>query len=77
MRVHTDPSIRFDVACLVGCGVTTGFGSAVRSAAVKPGEGVAVIGIGGVGISAIQGTRIARFRRVFAIDRSAANASRP
>ncbi len=66
--VKVDPTIPFDVACLVGCGVTTGYGSAVRSAAVTPGDDVAVIGIGGVGVAALQGARIAGPRRIFAID---------
>ncbi|MGO9927432.1 MAG: NDMA-dependent alcohol dehydrogenase, partial [Mycobacterium sp.] len=66
--VKVDPAIPFDVACLVGCGVTTGYGSAVRSAGVEPGDDVAVVGIGGVGVAAIQGARIAGARRVFAID---------
>jgi len=66
--VKVDPTIPFDVACLVGCGVTTGYGSAVRSAAVTPGDDVAVIGIGGVGVAALQGARIAGARRVFAVD---------
>jgi S-(hydroxymethyl)glutathione dehydrogenase/alcohol dehydrogenase len=66
--VKVDPAIPFEVACLVGCGVTTGYGSAVRSAAVAPGEDVAVIGIGGVGVAALQGARIAGARRVFAVD---------
>ncbi len=66
--VKIDPSIPFDVACLVGCGVTTGYGSAVRSAEVRPGEDVAVIGIGGVGAAALQGAAIAGARRIFAVD---------
>ncbi|QRY54560.1 NDMA-dependent alcohol dehydrogenase [Mycolicibacterium septicum] len=66
--VKIDPSIPFEVACLVGCGVTTGYGSAVRSANVRPGDDVAVIGIGGVGTAAIQGAAIAGARRIFAVD---------
>ncbi len=66
--VKIDPAIPFDVACLVGCGVATGYGSAVRSAGVKAGEDVAVIGVGGVGTAALQGARIAGARRVFVID---------
>jgi S-(hydroxymethyl)glutathione dehydrogenase / alcohol dehydrogenase len=66
--VKVDPTIPFDVACLVGCGVTTGYGSAVRSAEVRAGQDVAVIGIGGVGVAALQGALIAGARRVFAID---------
>jgi S-(hydroxymethyl)glutathione dehydrogenase/alcohol dehydrogenase len=66
--VKIDPAIPFEVACLVGCGVTTGYGSAVRSADVRPGEDVAVIGIGGVGVAALQGSAIAGARRIFAVD---------
>lgn len=66
--VKIDQDIPFGVACLVGCGVTTGYGSAVRSAAVRPGEDVAIIGVGGVGNAALQGAVIAGARRVFAID---------
>lgn len=66
--VKIDPTVPFEVACLVGCGVTTGYGSAVHSAAVKPGEDVAVIGVGGVGNAALQGALIAGARRVFAVD---------
>jgi S-(hydroxymethyl)glutathione dehydrogenase/alcohol dehydrogenase len=66
--VKVNPGIPFDVACLVGCGVTTGYGSAVRSAAVTPGDDVAIIGIGGVGVAALQGARLAGARRVFAVD---------
>ncbi|HEY9264348.1 MAG TPA: NDMA-dependent alcohol dehydrogenase, partial [Mycobacterium sp.] len=66
--VKIDPSIPFEVACLVGCGVTTGYGSAVRSADVRPGDDVAIAGIGGVGMGALQGAVIAGARNVFAID---------
>lgn len=66
--VKIDPTIPFDVACLVGCGVTTGYGSAVRSAAVKPGDYVAIVGVGGVGNAALQGALIAGARRVFVVD---------
>ena len=47
--VKIDPSIPFEVACLVGCGVTTGYGSATRTADIRPGEDVAIVGVGGVG----------------------------
>lgn len=60
--------IPLDRACLVGCGVTTGWGSAVHSAEIRPGENVAVIGVGGVGSSAVQGARLAGAERIFAID---------
>lgn len=53
---------------LIGCGFTTGFGAAINTAAVHPGATVAVIGCGGVGISTIQGARVAGASRIIAID---------
>jgi S-(hydroxymethyl)glutathione dehydrogenase/alcohol dehydrogenase len=66
--VKIDPSIPFEVACLVGCGVTTGYGSATRTANIRPGEDVAIFGVGGVGMSALQGAVNAGARFIFAID---------
>jgi S-(hydroxymethyl)glutathione dehydrogenase/alcohol dehydrogenase len=66
--VKIDPSIPFEVACLVGCGVTTGYGSAVRTADIRPGDDVAVIGVGGVGMSALQGAVNAGARNIFVIE---------
>lgn len=66
--VRIDPEIPFEVACLLSCGVTTGFGSATRSADVRPGEDVAIIGIGGVGVAALQGAVLSGARYIFAID---------
>ncbi len=63
-----DESIPFEVACLVGCGITTGSGSAVRSGDIRPGEDVAIVGVGGVGMGALQGAVTAGARRIFAID---------
>ena len=60
--------IPLDKACLVGCGVTTGWGSAVYAADVRPGDYVAVVGIGGIGASAVQGARLAGAEMIFAID---------
>src|SRR5437868_3545262 len=53
--VKVDDGTALDKAALVGCGVTTGYGSAVRTAEVKAGETVIVMGIGGIGINAVQG----------------------
>lgn len=60
--------IPLDKACLVGCGVTTGWGSSVYAADVRPGDYVAVVGVGGIGASAIQGARLAGAEMIFAID---------
>jgi S-(hydroxymethyl)glutathione dehydrogenase/alcohol dehydrogenase len=66
--IKIEDDIPLDKAALVGCGVTTGWGSAVYAAQVTPGDNVAVIGIGGVGINAVQGAKIAGAKRIFAID---------
>lgn len=56
-------------ACLLGCGVVTGWGSAVYAGGgLRPGETVAVVGIGGLGINAVQGARLAGAEHIFAID---------
>jgi Zn-dependent alcohol dehydrogenase len=49
-------------ACLLACGVPTGLGAAVNTAGVRPGDTVAVIGLGGVGLNAVQGARLAGCR---------------
>jgi S-(hydroxymethyl)glutathione dehydrogenase / alcohol dehydrogenase len=64
--VHT--SLKDDELALLGCGVTTGLGAALNTAAVTPGASVAVIGCGGVGQSVIQGARIAGAAIIIAID---------
>jgi S-(hydroxymethyl)glutathione dehydrogenase/alcohol dehydrogenase len=66
--VRIDDDIPFEVACLVGCGVTTGWCSAVRAGETRPGETVVIFGIGGVGINAVQGARYAGAANVIAID---------
>ena len=57
-----------DKACLVACGVTTGWGSATYAAEVAPGDTVVVIGTGGVGMNAVQGAHLAGARYVIALD---------
>jgi S-(hydroxymethyl)glutathione dehydrogenase/alcohol dehydrogenase len=66
--VKVDPDIPWPAVALVSCGVATGFGSAVTRAGIRPGDTVAVLGIGGVGISAVQGARVAGARRIIAVD---------
>ncbi len=57
-----------DKACLLGCGVVTGWGSSVYAAEVKAGDAVAVVGCGGIGANAIQGARLAGAKVIAAID---------
>jgi S-(hydroxymethyl)glutathione dehydrogenase/alcohol dehydrogenase len=66
--IRIDPKIPLDCAALVGCGVTTGVGAVFNTAKVQPGSSVAVFGCGGVGLSVIQGARIAGAERIIAID---------
>jgi S-(hydroxymethyl)glutathione dehydrogenase/alcohol dehydrogenase len=60
--------IPFAAAALVSCGVTTGWGSATRAANIRPGEDVAIVGLGGVGSAAVQGAVSAGARYVFVIE---------
>ncbi len=57
-----------DKVCLLGCGVTTGIGAVFNTAKVKEGDTVAVFGIGGIGLSVIQGARLAKASKIIAID---------
>ncbi len=66
--VVIDDDLPLEIASLVGCGVTTGWGSAVNAAGVRPGETVVVVGLGGVGLSAVQGAAFAGARHVVAVD---------
>jgi S-(hydroxymethyl)glutathione dehydrogenase/alcohol dehydrogenase len=74
MLVHENALVKIredfplDRAALIGCAVITGYGAAVNTAKVAPGETVAVIGCGGVGMAAINGAAIAGAGRIFAID---------
>lgn len=60
--------VPFDIAALIGCGVTTGLGAALNTADVEAGSSVAVIGCGGVGISAVQGARLRGAAEIVAVD---------
>jgi len=66
--IRVDPDLEASVACLLGCGVPTGWGSATRAADVQAGDVVLVIGIGGVGINAVQGARHVGAGHVLAVD---------
>ncbi|MFP5469709.1 MAG: zinc-binding dehydrogenase, partial [Alphaproteobacteria bacterium] len=66
IKVRDDAPLK--TVCLIGCGVTTGTGAAVNTADIHPGDGVAVIGCGGVGLSILQGARIKGANPLIAVD---------
>lgn len=66
--VKVDDDLPLGKAVLVGCGVPTGWGSAVNTANVRPGDTVVVFGIGGIGINAVQGARYAGAKNLIAVD---------
>ena len=66
VRIASD--IRLDVAALLSCGVLTGVGAAVNTAAVRPGSHVVVLGCGGVGLNVVQGARLSGATTVAAFD---------
>ena len=74
MLVHQNGIVKIrddmplDRAALIGCGVTTGLGAVIKTARIEPGSTVCVLGAGGIGLSAIQGARIAGANRIFAVD---------
>ncbi|MGW0606822.1 NDMA-dependent alcohol dehydrogenase [Streptomyces sp. NPDC002640] len=66
--VRIEKDIPLDKAALLGCGVSTGWGSATEIGDTRPGDSVVVMGVGGVGINAVQGARFAGARYVVAVD---------
>src|ERR1700742_4482295 len=66
--VRIDEDLPLSRACLLGCGVTTGWGSAVNTADVSPGDTVVVMGCGGIGSGAIQGARLAGAEKIIVVD---------
>jgi NDMA-dependent alcohol dehydrogenase len=66
--IKVDPDLPLECVCLVSCGVATGWGSATRRADVRVGDTVVVVGIGGIGINAVQGSRMAGASRIVAVD---------
>lgn len=66
--VKIDPDVPFETAAIMGCALPTGFGSATNVAEVQPGETVVIIGVGGIGLSALQGAVISGARHVVAVD---------
>ncbi|HLT89604.1 MAG TPA: S-(hydroxymethyl)glutathione dehydrogenase/class III alcohol dehydrogenase [Woeseiaceae bacterium] len=63
-----NPSAPLEKVCLLGCGITTGIGAVLNTAKVEPGATVAVFGLGGVGLSVVQGATMAKAGRIIAID---------
>ena len=66
--IKVDTDLPLDAVALVSCGVATGWGSATKRAEVRPGDTVVVVGIGGIGINAVQGAAMAGAKRVIAVD---------
>ncbi|MCF6387835.1 NDMA-dependent alcohol dehydrogenase [Mycobacterium sp. MBM] len=66
--VKIDDDIPLSRACLLGCGVTTGWGSAVNTADVSPGDTVVIIGLGGIGSGAVQGARLAGAEKIIVVE---------
>ncbi len=66
--IKVEPDIPFEAVAVVSCGVATGWGSATTRGDVRPGQTVVVVGIGGIGINAVQGARMAGARHVVAVD---------
>jgi S-(hydroxymethyl)glutathione dehydrogenase/alcohol dehydrogenase len=63
-----NPLAPLDKICLLGCGVTTGIGAVINTAKVEPGATIAVFGLGGIGLSVIQGAVMAKAGRIIAVD---------
>jgi len=63
-----NPRAPLEKVCLLGCGITTGIGAVLNTAKVQPGASVAVFGLGGIGLSVVQGAVMAKAARIIAID---------
>jgi S-(hydroxymethyl)glutathione dehydrogenase / alcohol dehydrogenase len=63
-----NPKAPLDKVCLLGCGITTGIGAVLNTAKVTPGSTVAVFGLGGIGLSVVQGAVMAKASRIIAVD---------
>ncbi len=63
-----NPKAPLDKVCLLGCGITTGIGAVLNTAKVTPGSSVAVFGLGGIGLSVVQGAVMAKAGRIIAVD---------
>ena len=68
MRLKIDHDVPLDVACVIGCAVQTGVGAVLNTARVEPGATVLVMGLGGIGLSIVQGAVLAGAARIIAAD---------
>ena len=66
--IKVDPDTPLDVACVIGCAVQTGVGAVLNTAKVEPGATVLVLGLGGIGLSVVQGARAAGAAQIIASD---------
>lgn len=66
--IKVAPDVPLDVACVIGCAVQTGVGAVLNTARVEPGATVLVMGLGGIGLSIVQGARVAGAARIIAAD---------
>lgn len=66
--VAIDPKAPLDKTCLLGCGVTTGYGAAVKTADVQKGDTVAIFGAGTVGLSVVQGAHVRGASKIIVVD---------
>ena len=66
--IPIDPRVPFDRACLIGCGIMTGFGAVVNRARVEVGATMAVFGVGGIGLNCVQGGVLAGAAKIIAVD---------
>jgi S-(hydroxymethyl)glutathione dehydrogenase/alcohol dehydrogenase len=69
--IRIEDDLPLDVACLLGCGVITGWGAVTYTGEARPGDTVAVVGVGGIGINAVQGAAAAGAEYVVAVDPTA------
>src|SRR5512139_2565829 len=65
-KIRTDAP--FEIACYIGCGVTTGVGAVVFTAKVEPGANVVVFGLGGIGLNVIQGAKLVGANKIIGVD---------
>ena len=66
--LQVDSSAGLDKVCLLGCGISTGYGAALNTAKVEPGSNCAVFGLGAVGLAAIMGCKTAGASRIIGVD---------